>query len=121
MRAGILDQRVTILRRRKVPDGAGNERGGYVAAFARFARWAPLGGRREANAGLVEGLAEAAVTLRADTDTRTVTVADRVALGTIAAGTAAADLDADSYAIIAVDPPARRAGTIMLRVTRQRV
>lgn len=121
MQSGAYDRRVTILRRLVEADGAGNERGAFVAAFERWVAWFPLGGRRQDVAGLAEGVAEARITLRFDRQTRSLCVADRIRLAAEpdpGSGLAAAPAE---FAILAVDPPDRARGYVRAFVARQTV
>jgi head-tail adaptor len=108
--SGKRDTRVTITRRTAVAavGRAGNERGPFVAVFQ---RWANVKAERQSE--IVEGgvgtdAPDVTVTLPDDSQTRTITAADRIII------------HEQSFAIIGTDLPDRIRQIIVLKAKRQR-
>lgn len=77
--AGQRNHRVRFERRAISPDdGYGNEQQAFAALFERWAGFRPKFGREQLAAGRLESTMQGTLTVLADTQTRTVTPADRV-------------------------------------------
>ncbi len=75
--AGDLTERVMLLRR-PVGTEPGQERGDFEVAFQRWAAWRFMGARSLAEGGRDIDAADGRLVLRADPDTKTITIADRL-------------------------------------------
>lgn len=73
MRAGQLRERFEFQERERVEDGYGNEQGPWRARFERAGRRQMLRGGEQVMASRLEGRAPAVITVRACSQTRTVT------------------------------------------------
>jgi len=96
--------RMSVLRRAIDTD---NDRGAFAEVFSRLANIRQNGGQQMVDAGLAQSASQLIVRVRDDSDTRTITIADR------------ASLRAVEYAIIAVNPPDRRGGYIEITLQQQ--
>lgn len=77
--AGSLNNRIRIDRRQSVDDGYGNEEADWQTFIAgRWARIKPKTGSEQILADRLEGVTAFEITVRADSETNTIVVGDRV-------------------------------------------
>ena len=80
--SGKLDTRITILRRLPQDPSfrAGSTRGDYAPAFSRWAAIYERATGRQAEAGASQNVVSIVVTMRDDSETRTISIEDRIML-----------------------------------------
>jgi head-tail adaptor len=78
--SGKLDTRITILRRPQVEPafGAGNTLGDYAPAFSRWAAYMERQLAQATESGAPQNVVSLTVTVRDDSETRTITTSDRM-------------------------------------------